>query len=125
MSVQTNARTIAKELRQNQTEAEKIFWTKIRKKRILGLKFLRQHPVYYRYSGRLRYFIADFYCHEKKLIVEVDGGIHEKQKEYDKKRTEILRAKEYSVYRIRNEEIFNNIDGVIMELRRKIENGLL
>ncbi|HLN52950.1 MAG TPA: endonuclease domain-containing protein, partial [Lentimicrobium sp.] len=58
----------AKDLRQNQTDAESILWSKLRNRKCNGMKFRRQHPILS--------FVADYYCHEKKLIVEVDGSVH-------------------------------------------------
>ena len=68
-------------LRRNQTESEEIFWQQIRNRKINNLKFLRQHPFIYKaVNFKLYYFIADFYCAEKKIIIELDGKIHEGQK---------------------------------------------
>jgi very-short-patch-repair endonuclease len=58
----------AKTLRQTETEAEKLLWQQLRSKKFNGLKFRRQHPI--------DKWIADFYCHEKKLIIELDGAVH-------------------------------------------------
>nr|MCU4177914.1 endonuclease domain-containing protein [Marinilabiliaceae bacterium N1Y90] len=69
----------AKLLRKDITLPEKLLWNKLRDRQLAGLKFRRQHPI--------DLFIADFYCHEKRLVVEVDGEIHEYQKEYDEGRT--------------------------------------
>src|SRR5215467_12813718 len=70
---------LAKELRKNMTHAESVLWMHL-KERILDLKFRRQHPI--------GIYVADFYCHKVKLVIEVDGSVHEKleAKEYDKKR---------------------------------------
>jgi len=74
----------AKALRQNLTKAEKALWDILRKKQMLGLRFKQQHPI--------SIFIADFYCHAIKLVIEVDGNIHntEENKNYDKARTDEL-----------------------------------
>ena len=94
-------------LKKSMTEAEIILWKNLRNRKLCGLKFRRQHPI--------DIFIADFYCHEKKLIIEVDGGIHENeaQKEYDEGRTYELVEKGYKIIRFRNEEIMVNIDYVL------------
>lgn len=75
----------ATQLRKNMTSAEKMLWERLKNKQVLNYKFRRQHP--------LANFIADFYCHKAKLIIEVDGGIHEtaEQKEYDLGRTNELK----------------------------------
>lgn len=76
MTVTQFARQLAREFRKNPTPAEKQLWTKLRGKHLLGLKFLFQHPIFYRYENKKRFFVADFYCHKLKLVIEVDGGIH-------------------------------------------------
>jgi very-short-patch-repair endonuclease len=81
---------VSRNLRKNQTEAEKIFWNHIKDKKVLGYRFLRQHPLFYEYYSQEKFFITDFYCSELKLCVEIDGGIHEQQADYDNIRTEIL-----------------------------------
>jgi very-short-patch-repair endonuclease len=63
-------------------------------------------------------FIADFYCAEKRLLIEIDGKIHDEQKDYDKIRTEIIKTQVIKVVRFRNEEIINNIENVIEALKR-------
>jgi len=96
----------ARELRQNMTKAEQLLWKKLRNRAFLNLKFLRQHPIIYQMSdNRPYYFIADFYCAEKKLVIEVDGKIHDFQKEDDLQREDILRNLNLSVLRINNEEV--------------------
>ena len=74
----------AKQMRKNPTKAEEILWHRLKNKQVGGLKFRRQHPV--------DRFIADFYCHERKLVIELDGSVHDddKQKDLDKGRTETL-----------------------------------
>ena len=107
---------IAKKLRQNMTDSEKVLWSKIRKKQLNGLRFRRQHPI-----GR---YIADFYCNELKLIVELDGNVHEKRKEYDENRNRFLEAGGYTVLRICNDEIENSIDDVLEKIK-KYSNDIL
>ena len=99
----------AKELRLCMTDAEKMLWQKIRNKK-LGYKFRRQHP--------LNKFIADFYCHEIKLVIEVDGEIHEKpeRQDYDIGRTKELENLGIKVIRYKNEDIVKNIDVVITDI---------
>jgi very-short-patch-repair endonuclease len=63
-------------LRKSQTTAEQTFWEIIRNRKILGKKFLRQYPIIYKWRGKQKFFVADFYCHENRLIIELDGGIH-------------------------------------------------
>jgi len=73
-----------------------------------GLKIRRQHPI-----GR---FIADFYCHEARLIIEIDGGIHDLQTDRDSARTEYLEQRGYRVTRIHNEEVARNIEQVLAHI---------
>ena len=96
----------ARELRQNMTEAEQMLWKQLRNRKFMGLKFLRQHPIIYQViNNQPRYFIADFMCYEKNLVIEVDGLIHEFQKEEDEHRENILESLGLNVLRIRNEEV--------------------
>ncbi len=98
----------ARELRRNMTEAEKLLWKELRNRKFLGLKFVRQHPLIYQViNNEPRYFIADFMCYEKKLVIEVDGMIHEFQKEDDQHREEILKSLGLNILRIKNEETEN------------------
>jgi very-short-patch-repair endonuclease len=80
----------ARELRKKQTLAENIFWETLRNRRFLAKKFVRQHPFKFEIEGKDRFFIADFFCFEKKLIIEVDGGIHLRQKGFDQYRDLIV-----------------------------------
>ena len=96
----------ARELRNNMTTSEKIFWEKIRQRRILELRFLRQYRIEHsNIMGVKNFFFVDFYCHELKLIVEIDGDIHISQKEYDNERETILIEMGYKIYRIKNKEV--------------------
>ena len=104
----------AKQLRKESTRAEKYLWKMLRNRSIAGFKFRRQHPLYH--------FIADFYCDKAKLILEVDGDIHELAhiKEYDKEREETIKALGIAVLRFTNEEVFAEENKVI----ERIENFL-
>jgi very-short-patch-repair endonuclease len=103
----------AKLLRKNMTEAESVLWKKLKTKQVLGLKFRRQHPI--------NTYIVDFYCHSAKLVIELDGGIHKTQKEYDKERTKDLNMYGLTVMRFFNSEIEKDIDNVISKIKKKIE----
>jgi very-short-patch-repair endonuclease len=94
----------ARELRQNSTDAEKLFWSRVRDRRLEGLKFRRQYEV----VG----YIVDFVCTEAKLIVELDGGQHVAS-ESDKARDARLMEEGYRVLRFWNNDVLLNIDGVI------------
>lgn len=112
---------LSRELRKNQTPFEKLLWEYLRKRRVLGLKFLRQKPIKYgNYGKKGTYFIADFYCAEEKLIIEVDGEIHNHQKGYDNFRDETLIELGYRIIRIKNEEL-KDIDEVLKRLENFIK----
>ena len=104
-----------RELRQSATKAEKILWEYLRNRNLDGLKFRRQHPI-----GK---FIADFYCHEMKLVVELDGAVHDGKMnvQYDDSRTLELKGSGIKVIRFRNSEVENNISFVLNEIRKAIE----
>jgi len=101
----------AKELRRTETEAERLLWARLHKNQLLGLQFRRQHPI--------NRFIADFYCPKIKLVVEVDGGIHEipEHKAYDIGRSEILNDFGIKVIRFTNEQVINDIETVIKKIK--------
>ncbi len=94
-----------RQLRRNQTESERIVWEIIRDRRMDGRKFYRQFPIQFEYYGKKRFFVADFYCAELKLVLEIDGKIHERQRDYDKLRTFIINALGIKVMRIANEKV--------------------
>jgi len=102
----------AKSLRRDMTDSELKLWEELKAKKILELRFRAQHPI--------NIFIADFYCHPVKLVIEVDGGIHKSrdQKEYDIGRTEELNALGIEVIRFTNEDIEKDINYVIKEIER-------
>ena len=98
----------ARNLRENMTNAELILWNRIRNNQLLGFRFKSQHPV----AG----FIADFYCHKAKLVLEADGLIHRTQKEYDLDRDKVFNDLGLTVIRFSNEEIEYNTDSVIQTI---------
>jgi very-short-patch-repair endonuclease len=112
---------LARNLRNNPTPSEDLLWQIIRRKNLMGYKFLRQHPVFYRIDKKwVEFFIADFYCSELKLIIELDGPVHDNQGEYDSERDAKLLNKGITVFRIKNEELAN-IDNVISKIVNKME----
>ena len=98
----------ARQLRRNPTPAEQILWSHLRNKRLNGWKFRRQHPL-----GK---FVADFCCPACKLIVEVDGPIHDQKIDYDESRTEVFTAYGYRVLRFSNEQVETNVGLVLTEI---------
>ncbi len=97
----------ARELRKNQTPAEKFLWNKLRNRKFEGKKFLRQHPLIYENINdeKFSFFIADFCCAEHKLVIELDGKIHDYQKNYDEQRDFIINEMDIKVLRIKNVEM--------------------
>ena len=90
----------AKALRQTATPAEKILWRYIRNRKMFDLKFRRQHP--------LKYFVADFYCHELLLVIELDGNIHNlpEVKKYDAEREQLISSLGITILRFSNNDVF-------------------
>ena len=103
----------AKELRQQMTVAEKILWQHLRANQLNGWHFRRQRVI----DG----FIVDFYCHRARLVIEVDGEIHEQQLEYDQERDRVLTARGLRVLRIRNDEVMRDLDGVLTRIAEASE----
>ncbi len=112
----------ARELRRDMTDSETLLWDQLRDRRLSGLKFLRQHPIVFKadYKG-LNYFIADFYCHEKKTVIELDGPIHETTFEYDQFRDDELKKLGINTLRLKNEEL-ENMDDALLKIKQYLEN---
>ena len=98
------AGTRARTLRQNTTEAERRVWQILRLHQMKGYKFRRQVPI-----GR---YIADFVCHEARLIVEIDGGQHDRSSPREAERSGFLQDQGYRILRFWNNEVLANLDGV-------------
>jgi len=101
----------AKELRREMTPAEKLLWRQVRAKK-LGVRFRRQQII----AG----FIVDFYCHKTALVVEVDGDIHDLQKEEDARRERVLREMGLRILRIRNDEVLRNLSMVVGKIKQLV-----
>ena len=102
----------ARKLRRSTTDVERKLWHRIRDKQIEGFRFRRQRPV-----GR---FIVDFICLDARLIVELDGGQHAENVAHDKKRSAFLESLGYRVLRFWNNEVIENMDGVLERLREAL-----
>ena len=113
------AKTICRDLRKHATPAEKIFWEAVRNRRFMNKKFNRQFPIYFDLLGKETFFIADFYCHEERLVIEIDGGYHKRQKDYDLLRTDIINSLGIKVIRFNNTEIENDISSVMQKLKKQ------
>ena len=98
------ATILARKLRKNQTRAEEILWQVLRARRLNGVKFQRQFPIVYSYVGGPQFYIVDFYCHQYKLAIELDGNIHEHFQEHDKARDECLMGLGIRTLRLQNTE---------------------
>jgi very-short-patch-repair endonuclease len=103
----------ARKLRHKQTPAENALWLELRARKLRRLKFLRQHPITFDYFGQKRFIIADFYCAAAKLIIELDGGIHEEQVDYDAARDLLVRSLGLRVLRFKNEEVLGEMEKVL------------
>lgn len=105
---------LARNLRKNSTIQEKRLWNLLKNHKFHGLKFKRQQPI-----GN---YIVDFICKEAKIIIEIDGSQHNefKNKEYDNERTVFLNSLGYKVIRFWNNEIYENIEGVIKKIEQEI-----
>jgi crossover junction endodeoxyribonuclease RuvC len=102
----------ARRLRRAATDAEKLLWGKLRNAQLEQAKFRRQEPI----LG----FTADFVCHEKRLIVELDGGQHSWQMDKDERRTRMLEQAGFRVVRFWNNDVLGNIEGVLEQLRESL-----
>ncbi len=100
----------AREMRKNPTEAELKMWN----------SYLRNHQLKFIRQKVIDHFIVDFYCPSKQLAIEIDGTIHEKQKMYDKKRSDTLTTYGVSIIRVENDDVLHNIGTVV----KKIEECL-
>jgi very-short-patch-repair endonuclease len=99
----------AKELRQDMTPEERIIWNCLRRDQ-QGLHFRRQQII----DG----WIVDFYCHSAGLVIEVDGGVHAEQKEYDQDRDHILAERGLRILRFPNEAVHTDLEGVLEKIRQ-------
>jgi len=102
------SRKNARGLRRQQTDVERKLWARLRARQIFGLKFRRQHPI-----GN---YIVDFCCLEKKLVIELDGSQHAWDVEADRRRSQVLMDSGYRVLRFWNNELIENLDGVLQRI---------
>lgn len=109
-----NKTSLARELRQRQTEAERNLWARLRNGQLEGVKFRRQQPI--------GYHVVDFASFENRVIVEIDGGQHNERgiMEKDKERTVWLRGESYHILRFWNNEVLKNVDGVLEVIREAL-----
>lgn len=103
----------ARRLRKRQTEAEELLWSYLKNREIFKVKFRRQHSI-----GE---FIADFYCKEAKLVIELDGEQHLNHQEYDQIRTKYLEERGIKVIRYWNDEVLKELETVLAEILSIVE----
>jgi len=103
----------ARLLREKMTRSEEILWERLNRKQIQGLRFRRQHPI--------DIFIADFYCHRIRLVIEIDGEIHRLQKDYDIGRSAEMEKYDIKVIRFTNEEVEFEIEKVLNIIERTVK----
>jgi very-short-patch-repair endonuclease len=108
----------SRRLRREPTDAERMLWRHLRYKQLDGIKFRRQYVI--------EPYIVDFYCHPAKLIIELDGNIHDDPEVYenDIKRQKFLEAAEFSVLRFQNRDVFDNLEGVLASIREHLPANL-
>lgn len=98
-------------------------WDLLRNRQFHSIKFLRQHVIRFPEPDfRQHFFIADFYCAQKKLVIEIDGTIHLQQKGYDQMRDLIMKELRLTVIRFSNEEVENNIGSVLESLKKILDS---
>lgn len=95
----------ARQLRRNMTDAERVLWSRLRKRQLEGYRFRRQYPL-----GR---YIVDFICLQQRLVIEIDGGQHNDQQTYDDMRTTWLEAQGYRVLRFWNNDVLDYTEAVV------------
>jgi very-short-patch-repair endonuclease len=105
----------AKRLRSRSTDAERKLWSRLRNRQLAGAKFRRQVPI-----GR---YVVDFICFEAALVVEVDGGQHAARVDHDVARTAWLEREGYRVVRFWNNDVLQNIEGVLLEVETRLAAG--
>ena len=112
----------ARNHRKNPTKAEAFFWTKVRGRKLFGLKINREFLINYdEIFGNKLYYIADFHNFEHKLVIEIDGDIHLQQIEYDKTREDNIKAVGYNIIRFTNHEVLYKWVEVETQLKNYIE----
>ena len=106
---------LARNLRRNESDAERKLWSRLRSRQFENLKFRRQQPI-----GK---YIVDFVSLEKKIVVEVDGGQHNDLRniENDKQRTKWLESEGFKVIRFLNNDVLQNIDGIGLKIQEYID----
>jgi len=107
-------KTLARELRRDQTSAEELLWSLLRNRQLLGFKFRRQHQF-----GR---YVADFYCRNAQLVIECDGSAHDPNEQWhqDRNRDAYMELQGLTVLRFSNERVLKDTDSVIDEIASRL-----
>lgn len=114
------AKVVCRDLRKRATDSEEKLWEQLRNRQLLNKKFYRQYPVFYDLTGRESFFVADFYCYEEKLIIELDGEYHKYRLTEDIDRTLILNNLGLKVIRFKNKEVEGNINDVLGKITEEL-----
>ena len=114
------AKVVCRELRKNSTKSEKKLWEAVRNKKFFGKKFYRQYPFFHDITGKETFFVADFFCFEENLIIELDGNYHQYRLKEDEERTKILNQFGLKVIRFNNEDIMHDLNGVIIKIKNNL-----
>jgi very-short-patch-repair endonuclease len=105
-------KVFARELRKEQTPEEAIVWEQLRNRKFMDLKFRRQHVI----EG----FVVDFYCHQLRLAIEIDGAVHNKQKDYDALRQMLIESKDIRFIRVTNDEVHQDINILLKRIKENL-----
>lgn len=101
---------IARDLWQRETSAEVLLWEALRNRRLGNLKFRRQHPI------ANTAFVADFFCYEHRLVIELDGSIHQEQSTQDNQRQQAIEEAGYKVIRFTNDQILDQLEDTLLTI---------
>lgn len=105
-------KVFARELRKEQTSEEAIVWEQLRNRKFMDLKFRRQHVI----EG----FVVDFYCHQLRIAIEIDGAVHNKQKDYDALRQMLIESKDIRFIRVTNDEVHRDINILLKRIKENL-----
>ena len=109
-----------RELRKNQTPAEALLWEKLRNRKLDGHRFVRQFPIKYVFEETSRLFIADFYCPQHRLAIELDGSSHTEKKEQDQFRDLIMSQQNRRVLRFSNNQVIDHIEALLSTIKKEL-----
>ena len=98
----------ARKMRREPTPAEAVLWEALRKGKHRGLRFRRQFII--------EPYIVDFYCHKAKVVIEIDGGVHNTQEEFDQKREDDLQSMGYRIIRFSNHDVIHHLEKILYRI---------